>query len=414
MSTSAPSPGRTDVVVVGGGILGLATADALQARLPGASVVVLEKEDAVATHQTGRNSGVIHAGLYYAPGSLKARLAVRGSDRMVDFCAEHGVAHDRCGKLVVATTDDEVPHLAALAERARANGVAVTELTPAAAGEHEPHVACTAAFHVPSTGRADFAGVAGALARRVVAAGGQVRTGTRAGRATPTTDGWRIDIDQQEPLDARFLVGCAGLHADRVARAAGQRPDARILPFRGEYLDVTGPSADLVRGLVYPVPDPRFPFLGVHLTRGLDDHVHAGPNAVLALAREGYRWSDLSVRDLLGTATWPGTARLVARYWRPGLDEMVRSLSRHRFVAAARRLVPDLDGADLARAPAGVRAQAVDRRGALLDDFALLDGDRSLHVLNAPSPAATASLEIGALVADRVAGSITGPGSPSR
>ncbi len=399
-----------DVVVIGGGILGLATADALQARLPGASIVVLEKEDVVATHQTGRNSGVIHAGLYYAPGSLKAELATRGGARMVEFCANYGVAHDRCGKLVVATSNDEVPRLTALAERARANGVTITDLTAEEAHEYEPHVAAIAAFHVAATGRADFAGVAAALARQVSAAGGEIRTGVRAGRATSTATGWRIETDGL-PLNARFLVGCAGLHADRVARAAGQRPDARILPFRGEYLDVTGPSADLVRGLVYPVPDPRFPFLGVHLTRGLDDHVHAGPNAVLAMAREGYRWSNTSIRDLLGAVAWPGTTRLIGRYWRPGLEELLRSLSRRRFVSAARRLIPDLDRADLRRAPAGVRAQAVDRRGSLLDDFALVDGDRSLHVLNAPSPAATASLEIGALIADQVAESFTGPAS---
>ncbi len=399
-----------DVVVIGGGILGLATADALQARLPGASIVVLEKEDVVATHQTGRNSGVIHAGLYYAPGSLKAELATRCGARMVEFCANYGVAHDRCGKLVVATSNDEVPRLTALAERARANGVTITDLTAEEAHEYEPHVAAIAAFHVAATGRADFAGVAAALARQVSAAGGEIRTGVRAGRATSTATGWRIETDGL-PLNARFLVGCAGLHADRVARAAGQRPDARILPFRGEYLDVTGPSADLVRGLVYPVPDPRFPFLGVHLTRGLDDHVHAGPNAVLAMAREGYRWSDTSIRDLLGAVAWPGTTRLIGRYWRPGLEELLRSLSRRRFVSAARRLIPDLDRADLRRAPAGVRAQAVDRRGSLLDDFALVDGDRSLHVLNAPSPAATASLEIGALIADQVAESFTGPAS---
>jgi L-2-hydroxyglutarate oxidase len=399
-----------DVVVIGGGILGLATADALQARLPGASIVILEKEDVVATHQTGRNSGVIHAGLYYAPGSLKAELATRGGARLVEFCAEHGVAHDRCGKLVVATSNDEVPRLTALAERARANGVTITDLTAEQVHEYEPHVAAIAAFHVAATGRADFAGVATAMARRVSAAGGEIRTGVRAGRATSTATGWRIETDGQ-PLNARFLVGCAGLHADRVARAAGQRPEARILPFRGEYLDVTGPSADLVRGLVYPVPDPRFPFLGVHLTRGLDDHVHAGPNAVLAMAREGYRWSDASIRDLLGAVAWPGTTRLIGRYWRPGLEELLRSLSRRRFVSAARRLVPDLDRADLRRAPAGVRAQAVDRRGSLLDDFALVDGDRSLHVLNAPSPAATASLEIGALIADHVAVSFAGPAS---
>ena len=393
---------RVDVVVVGGGIIGLATADALMTRLPGVTVSVLEKEASVATHQTGRNSGVVHAGIYYAPGSMKADLAVRGGDRMVDFCAEHGIAHDRCGKLVVATTDAQRPRLDALAERARANGVAVTSLTPDAAREHEPHVACVAALHVAATGRADFAGVAHALAERIIAEGGEVRTGTTAGRARPTPGGWKVETTSGS-VHARFLVGCAGLHADRVARRSGASSDVRILAFRGEYLDVIGRSADLVHGLVYPVPDPRFPFLGVHLTRGLDGHVHAGPNAVLALAREGYRWSDVSLRDLASTLTWPGTARLVGRYWRPGFDEMVRSLSRRRFIAAAQQLVPNLDAADVTRAPAGVRAQAVDRRGALLDDFHLVDGERSLHVLNAPSPAATASLEIGALVADRVA-----------
>ena len=409
-SVTAMPRNQVDVAVVGGGILGLATADALQARLPGSSVLVLEKEEAVATHQTGRNSGVVHAGLYYTPGSLKAALAVRGGDRMVDFCAQHGIAHDRCGKLVVATTSVEIPRLQALAERSRANGVAVTELGTEEAREREPHVACMAALHVPSTGRADFAGVARTLANQVGNAGGEVRTGVRVGRATPSSDGWTIEMDdgsEVQPVAARFLVGCAGLHADRVARAAGERPDTRILPFRGEYLDVVGASADLVRGLVYPVPDPRFPFLGVHLTRGLDNHVHAGPNAVLALAREGYRWSDISARDLAATAVWPGTVRLLARYGRVGFDELLRSLSRRRFVATAQRLVPDLDPADLQRAPAGVRAQAVDRQGALLDDFALIDGDRSLHVLNAPSPAATASLEIAALIANRVASAIS-------
>ena len=392
---------RADVVVVGGGILGLATAHALIRRLPGISVVVLEKENTVSAHQTGHNSGVIHAGLYYPPGSLKASLAVRGGERLVDFCADHGIAHDRCGKLVVATSDDQRTRLTALAERARANGVPVTELTPEAAAEHEPHVSCVAALHVPSTGRADFAAVARTLAELVTAAGGEVRTGVRAGRATKTVEGWLIDTPNG-PFRSRFLVGCAGLHADRVAQRSGARPDARILPFRGEYLNVTGQSAGLVQGLVYPVPDPRFPFLGVHLTRSLDGQVHAGPNAVLALAREGYSWFDISPRDMASTLAWPGTARLLSRYWRPGLDEMIRSLSHNRFMTAARLLVPSLDAADVCRAPAGVRAQAVDRDGTLLDDFHLLDGDRSLHVLNAPSPAATASLEIGTLVADRV------------
>ena len=357
---------RVDVVVVGGGIIGLATADALTTRLPGSAVTVLEKEPTVATHQTGRNSGVVHAGIYYAPGSLKAELAVRGGDRLIEFCAEHGIAHDRCGKLVVATTDAERPRLNALAEQARANGVAVTTLTPDAAHEHEPHVACVAAMHVAATGRADFAGVAHALAGRIIAEGGEVRTGVTAGRATPTAGGWNVET-ADGPLRARFLVGCAGLQADRVARRSGATSDVRILAFRGEYLGVTGRSADLVHGLVYPVPDPRFPFLGVHLTRSLDGHVHAGPNAVLALAREGYRWSDISLRDLASTLAWPGTAPTGGSVLatRPGRDGAVtvpstlrgggtaagpRPRRRGRQPGACRRACP---GGRQARSPAG-------------------------------------------------------------
>ena len=240
------------------------------------------------------------------------------------------------------------------------------------------------------------------MAEEVRAASGTVRTGVEALRGTPTAGGWRIETSKG-PLDARFLVGCAGLHSDRLARRSGSDPRAVILPFRGEYLEVSEPSASLVRGLIYPVPDPRFPFLGVHLTRGLDDRVHAGPNAVLALAREGYRRHEVSARDVLSMAIWPGTARLVARYWRPGLSELARSLSRRRFTEAARRLVPDLDATDLSSGMAGVRAQAVDRSGGLVDDFTLVEGERSLHLVNAPSPAATAALGIGELVAGRVA-----------
>ncbi len=397
---------RADVVVVGGGIIGLATAHALQGRLDGASVVVLEKESEVGTHQTGHNSGVIHAGIYYQPGSLKARLAVLGAASMAAFCADHGVAHDRCGKLVVATDEDGRRRLSDLGARAAANGVEVAELEPAAAAELEPHVSCVAALHVPSTGRADFGAVARVLADRVEGAGGTVRTGVSFASARATASGWSVRTEDG-PMSAGFLVGCAGLHSDRVALGSGADPGARILPFRGEYLDVVGPSADLVRGLVYPVPDPALPFLGVHLTRGLDGRVHAGPNAVLALAREGYRWSDASLRDLASTVAWPGTLRMARRWWRAGLDEALRSVSTSRFADSARVLVPDLDPADLSRSGAGVRAQAVDVHGNLLDDFHLVEGERSLHVVNAPSPAATASLEIGGLVADRVAGRIT-------
>ena len=393
---------RIDVVVVGGGIVGLATARALPVQLAGASVVVLDKEPTLAAHQTSHNSGILHAGIYYQPGSLKARLAVEGCERMAEFCTERGIAHDRCGKLVVAPAETERTRLNGVAERARANGVTVAELSPGEAAELEPHVRCVAALHVPSPGRADFAAVARTMAKEVRAASGTVRTGVEVLRGTPTAGGWRIETSKG-PLDARFLVGCAGLHSDRLARRSGSDPQAVILPFRGEYLEVSEPSASLVRGLIYPVPDPRFPFLGVHLTRGLDDRVHAGPNAVLALAREGYRRHEVSARDVLSMAIWPGTARLVARYWRPGLSELARSLSRRKFTEAARRLVPDLDAADLSLGTAGVRAQAVNRSGGLVDDFALVEGERSLHLVNAPSPAATAALGIGELVAGRVA-----------
>lgn len=396
-----------DVIVAGGGILGLATAHALVQRLPGASVAVLEKEPELATHQTGRNSGVIHSGIYYTPGSLKARLAVEGAERMVAFCAEHDIAHDRCGKLVAAVDGAELARLRDLADRAGANGVPVEELSPEGARELEPHLRCAAALHVPSTGRADFRAVAHRLADLVVEAGGSVRTGVRVTGGSPTADGWEL-ATEDGPVSGRFLVGCAGLQSDRLARRTGSDPGARIVPFRGEYLDLVGHSADLVSGLVYPVPDPRFPFLGVHLTRGLDGHVHAGPNAVLALAREGYGRCAVSPRDLFETLAWPGTARLVGRYWRPGLGELRRSLSRRRFAQAARRLVPDLDPADFRRAPSGIRAQALDRSGALLDDFHLVDGERAVHVVNAPSPAATASLAIGEVIAERVLDRIAG------
>ncbi|MBT3245999.1 MAG: L-2-hydroxyglutarate oxidase [Actinobacteria bacterium] len=396
----ADSP--TDVLVVGAGIVGLATADALQLRLPGIGVTVLEKELEVAAHQTGHNSGVLHAGIYYTPGSRKADLAVSGIESMVDFCVDNAIPHDRCGKLVVATTPDEAHRLEILAERAGANGVAVSRLSPEAAQELEPDVACVAALHVPSTGRADFVGVANELARRITSRGGSIRTGVECRRAAVVDGNWLVDTSD-EPVRARYLLGCAGLHSDRVARRSGTDPAARIIPFRGEYLDVTGPSADLVRGLIYPVADPRLPFLGVHLTRGLDGQVHAGPNAVLALSREGYRWRDASARDLAESLSWPGSLRLAGRYWRVGLAESARSLSTRRFAASAQELVPGLDPADFARATSGVRAQAVDVRGNLLDDFHLVGGDMSLHVINAPSPAATAALEIGKLVADQVA-----------
>jgi L-2-hydroxyglutarate oxidase len=391
-----------DVAVVGGGIVGLATARALLIARPGRRVVVLEKEDDVARHQTGRNSGVIHSGLYYRPGSAKARLCRAGSRSIVEYARNRGVAHEITGKLVVATSTDELPGLAALEERGRANGLHVRRLDPAQAAELEPHLSCVAALHVPETGVIDFVGVAHALAADVRAAGGEVRTGCRVTASVAVRGVHRLATTGGD-VRARVLVNCAGLQSDLVARAAGAEPPARIIPFRGEYYELRPDARHLVRGLVYPVPDPAFPFLGVHLTRGIDGSVHAGPNAVLALAREGYRWRDVRPGELLDTLRSPAFRHLARRHARQGLTEVVRSLSRRRFLASLQRLVPELTDEDLVPAPSGVRAQAVRPDGGLVDDFLIVERPGELHVLNAPSPAATSSLEIGAEIARRLA-----------
>jgi L-2-hydroxyglutarate oxidase len=384
----------TRYVVIGAGIVGLATAHRLRQERPDAELIVLEKEPRVAAHQTGHNSGVIHAGVYYRPGSLKARLCRAGSRSIVEFCAEHQLPVQVCGKLIVATGPAELPRLHALHERARANRLAVSLLTPAEAAEHEPRVACVAALHVPSTGIVDFAAVCRTLATLVEKAGGQVRLGTRVTAIRERPGGsFRLATTGGE-VGADVIVNCAGLHADRVARLAGVVPPARIIPFRGEYYELLPERRDLVRGLIYPVPDPRLPFLGVHLTRMVNGGVHAGPNAVLATAREGYRWGRVSPRDLAGIVSWPGMWRLGSRHLRYGLAEVRRSLSRRRFAADLARLVPELTAADLVPAGAGVRAQAVGRDGGLVDDFLIVARPGQLHVLNAPSPAATSSLEI--------------------
>lgn len=379
------------VIVIGGGIVGLAVAHELTTA--GHRVRVVEKEATVAAHQTGRNSGVIHSGLYYRPGSLKARLCVAGAASMKQFAAEHDIAHDVPGKLVVAPDHRQVDALQELERRARANGVPATWLTGEQARDIEPHVSCVAALHVHSTGRIDYAEVTRKLADLVTAQGGEVLLGHQVTRITETSSGVLVGTDQDE-LRADVLVNCAGLHSDRIARLGGLDPDVRIVPFRGEYYELDPAHADLVRGLVYPVPDPDLPFLGVHLTRGLDDTVHAGPNAVLAGAREGYSWTTIRGRDLLDTVTWPGFRPLARTYWKTGAAEVARSLSRRRFAAALRVLVPDLPTEALRRAPAGVRAQAIDRAGSLVDDFHFARTPQQVHVLNAPSPAATASLEI--------------------
>ncbi|OIJ95576.1 L-2-hydroxyglutarate oxidase [Streptomyces monashensis] len=387
-----------DVLVVGGGIVGLSTAYAITRAAPGTRVTVLEKEPGPARHQTGRNSGVIHSGIYYRPGSLKARYAVRGAAEMVKFCAEYGIAHAVTGKLIVATEREELPRLHALVQRGRENGIPVRELGPAQITEYEPEVRGLAAIHVGTTGVCDYVGVARQLAR---ASGAEIRYGARVVRVDRRPErGVAVLTAAGDVVRARVLVNCAGLHCDELARLTGDEPEVRIVPFRGEYYELARP--ELVRGLVYPVPDPAFPFLGVHLTRGIDGGVHIGPNAVPALAREGYGWGVVRPRELAGTVAWPGSWAIARQHWRYGAGELRRSVSKGAFLEAVRRLLPGAEPADLVRAPAGVRAQAVLRDGTLVDDFLIREGARAVHVLNAPSPAATASLPIGREVGRRV------------
>ena len=387
------------VMVVGGGIIGLAVARAL--RVGGHDVTVCEKEPGWAAHQTGRNSGVIHSGLYYKPGGLKARLCVAGSASMAAYAGERGLPVEIGGKLVVAVDSRELPALAELERRGTANGVPVRRLDAAAARAYEPEVRCVAALRVATTGIIDYAAVARALAAELAAGGAELRPGVEV--LGVHADGTEVRLQTSAgELRGDGLVNCAGLHSDRIARLAGLAPAARIVPFRGEYFELTPAAAARVRGLIYPVPDPAFPFLGVHLTRGIDGSVHAGPNAVLALRREGYRWGDVSARDLGELLGYPGFWRLARRHARTGIAELTRSVSRRAFAAALSRLVPGITASELVRAPAGVRAQAVGTDGALLDDFVVQAGLRQVHVLNAPSPAATSALEIARHVAARL------------
>lgn len=405
----APTP-RYDVVVVGGGIVGLATAHAV-ART-GRSVAVVEREPRLAAHQTGHNSGVIHSGLYYAPGGLKARLAVAGCAETAAFCRVHDLPLDVGGKLVVATEEDELPRLAELARRGEANGVPTELLDPAGIAEVEPHVRGLAALRVPSTGVCDFRRVAETLGELVGKEGGDVHLGRGVRTLVPRRDDVVVRTDDGDLLGAQ-VVACAGLRSDELARASGADPGVRILPFRGEYLGLRPPADQLVRGLVYPVPDPAFPFLGVHATRGVDGHVHVGPNAVLALAREGYGWGTVRPAELARSLAYPGLLRLARRHWRYGLGEVRRSLSRSAMAERVRRLLPDVRAHDLEPAGAGVRAQAVRPDGALVDDFLFVEQGRGagavLHVLNAPSPAATAALPIGREILERLTGERLGP-----
>ena len=386
---------NTDYFVIGGGIVGLATAWRLQTMQPGSRVCLLEKEPEVGSHQSGHNSGVLHCGLYYKPGSTKAVLAVRGIRQMVEFCREGGIAHEVCGKLVVACDDAELARLRNLEERGRQNGLEGIEfLGREAMLEREPNVGGIAALRVPQEGIVDYPAVCRELQRRVETNGGDVQTGARVTRLEQRGGEW-IAATTKGDFTGRFLVNCAGLHCDRVAGLAGERRETRIVPFRGEYYKLAEGSEGLVRHLIYPVPDPQFPFLGVHFTRLIHGGIEAGPNAVLAFAREGYRKTDVNLRDLFDAVTYPGLWRFVARHPRMTALELWQSFSKRRFCKALQKLVPSIRVTDIEPGGAGVRAQAMAREGELIQDFCLIQRPAALHVLNAPSPAATASLAIG-------------------
>jgi L-2-hydroxyglutarate oxidase len=391
-----------DYAIVGGGIVGLSTGMALVKRFPGAKVVILEKEKTIAMHQTGHNSGVIHSGIYYKPGSFKAQFARAGSASMVRFCEEHAIAHEICGKVIVATNPSEMPRLDNLYHRGIENGLEVQKINRAELQDLEPHVDGLAAVRVPAAGIVNYKQVCQAFAQVIVEAGGEINLDTCV-LGIRHRDGL-VEIDTPNgAVVSKFLINCAGLHSDRVARMDGAAQELKIVPFRGEYYEIIPEKRHLVKHLIYPVPNPDFPFLGVHYTRMIGGHVEAGPNAVLAMKREGYRKSDFSARDLAEVLAYKGFWKLSAKYWREGLEEMWRSVSKAAFVRSLQTLIPEIQADDLVPAPAGVRAQALMSDGSLVDDFHLISGQHSVHVCNAPSPAATASIEIGKYIVEQIA-----------
>ena len=390
-----------DYTVIGGGIVGLSVAWAILEKNPRIRLAVLEKEDGWARHQTGRNSGVIHSGIYYKPGSLKATLGREGNRRLLEFCDTHGIRHETCGKIIVATKAAELPRLQNLFERGLANGLLVRRLSASAVKEIEPHVTCLEGIHVPSTGIVHYGTVCQKLAELIGIRGGELRLRTKV-HGVRTAGSEAIIETSTGTLTTRWIINCAGLHSDRVARFAGAQPGARIVPFRGEYFELKPERRHLVKNLIYPVPDPQFPFLGVHFTRMIDGSIHAGPNAVLSLKREGYHRTSFNLRDALETMAYPGFWRLAAKHMKMGLGEMYRSFSKAAFVRSLQELIPEIRSEDLVPGEAGVRAQALRPDGGLVDDFLIIKSANAIHVCNAPSPAATASLEIGRMVVDQL------------
>jgi L-2-hydroxyglutarate oxidase LhgO len=391
-----------DVTIVGGGIVGLATAYRLKEQNPRARLLLLEKEPKLAAHQTGNNSGVLHAGLYYKPGSAKAQCAVQGLRQMVDFCQTHGIAHEQCGKIVLATEESELPRLDNLWKRGNENGLeGLRKLTPEQIKEIEPHAAGIAAIHVPQEGIVDYPAVCEKLGELIRQNGGEIRLGARVEKIVPGPDGRTLETTAGN-FQSKFVVTCGGLHSDRLVSASGQKPSAKVVPFRGEYYVLKKERQFLVRNLIYPVPDPKFPFLGVHFTRLIHGGIEAGPNAVLAFAREGYKWSTINLRDFAESLTFPGLWRFLAKYPSICGYEIRRSLSRAEFCRSLQKLVPEIRTEDLEPGGAGVRAQAMSWDGNLVEDFHFEEAPGILHVVNAPSPAATASLAIGARITEKV------------
>ena len=392
----------SDVTIVGGGIVGLATAYRLLEARPGLKVLLLEKESRLAAHQTGNNSGVLHSGLYYKPGSVKAQCAVQGLQQMLTFCRSYGIKHEQCGKIVVATSPEELPRLETLWQRGNANGLlGLRKLGPDQIREIEPHATGLAAIHVPQEGIVDYLAVCEKLGELIHAAGGEIRLNTKLLKAAQGTGDWVLETNAGI-FRTKFVVTCGGLQADRLVKAAGKIPAAKIVPFRGEYYQIKKGRQHLVRHLIYPVPDPKFPFLGVHFTRLVNGGIEAGPNAVLAFAREGYKWTTINLRDLADTLLFPGLWRFLAKYPSMCGYEIRRSFSKAEFTRSLQKLVPDIQAEDLEDGGAGVRAQAMLPEGNLIDDFHFEEAPGILHVINAPSPAATASLAIGQKISEKV------------
>ncbi len=388
-----------DFAIIGGGIVGLATAMALGKRFSGASIIVLEKESQVAFHQTGRNSGVIHSGIYYKPNSFKAKFCREGNTSMVQFCQKYQIPYEQCGKVIVATTEEEIPRLNSLYQRGLDNQLHARLLTAEEVREYEPYVRCLAGIYVPSTGIVDYKKVCQKYAEIIQQQGGKIQLNTCVLNIINQSQSKIIETTQGQ-IETRFLINCSGLFSDRLARKAGVNPQAKIVPFRGEYYELTPEKAYLVKNLIYPVPNPDFPFLGVHFTRMIDGSIHAGPNAVLSLKREGYRKTDFDLKDFLEVISYQGFWQLAFKYADEGIQEMIRSLSKKAFVKSLQALIPNITEKDVVPSGAGVRAQALTHSGQLVEDFLIVEDNHALHVCNAPSPAATSSLEIGQAIAN--------------